>query len=83
MLDHEKQVCDYEQTIARLKEQDKINGIWTDEEIVKLENKLEQLKTKVYSELSPWERVNICRHPNRPRSIDYIQNLCENIDRGL
>lgn len=78
MLDHEKQVCDYEQTIARLKEQDKINGIWTDEEIVKLENKLEQLKTKVYSELSPWERVNICRHPNRPRSIDYIQNLCEN-----
>ena len=78
MLDHEKQVCDYEQTIARLKEQDKINGIWTDEEIVKLENKLEQLKTKVYSQLSPWERVNICRHPDRPRSIDYIQNLCEN-----
>ncbi len=78
MLDHEKQVCDYEQTIARLKEQDKINGIWTDEEIIKLESKLEQLKTKVYSQLSPWERVNICRHPKRPRSIDYIKNLCEN-----
>lgn len=77
MLDHEKQLCDYEQTIARLKEQGKVNGIWTDEEIIKLEKKLEQLKTKVYSELSPWERVNICRHPKRPRSIDYIKNLCE------
>ena len=78
MLDHEKQIRDYEQTIAQLKEQNKVNGIWSDEEIVKLEKKLEQLKSQVYSQLSPWERVGICRHPERPRSIDYIKNICEN-----
>lgn len=77
MLDHEKQISDYEKTIAQLKEQNKVNGIWTDEEIVKLEKKLELLKEQVYSQLSPWERVTICRHPERPRSIDYIKNLCE------
>ena len=77
MLDHEKQIHDHEKTIAQLKEQNKVNGIWTDEEIVKLEKKLEKLKDQVYSKLTPWERVNICRHPNRPRSIDYIKNLCE------
>lgn len=77
MLDHEKQILDHEKTIAQLKEQNKVNGIWTDEEIVKLEKKLEQLKTQVYSQLSPWERVGISRHPERPRSIDYIKNICE------
>ena len=77
MLDHEKQISDHEQTIAQLKEQNKVNGIWTDEEIVKLEKKLETLKKQVYSQLTPWERVTICRHPERPRSIDYIKNLCE------
>jgi len=77
MLDHEKQISDHEKTIAQLKEQNKVNGIWTDEEIVKLEKKLEQLKSQVYSQLSPWERVTICRHPKRPRSVDYIKNICE------
>ncbi|WP_420420985.1 acetyl-CoA carboxylase carboxyltransferase subunit alpha [Simkania sp.] len=77
MLDHEKQIRDYERTIAQLKEQNKVNGIWTDEEIVKLEKKLEKLKDQVYSQLSPWERVMICRHAQRPRSVDYIKNLCE------
>lgn len=77
MLDHEKQIWEYEETINRLKEQNKIGGIWTDEEIVKLEQKLEKLKEKVYSQLTPWERVTISRHPNRPRSIDYIKNICD------
>lgn len=76
-LEHEKKIDNYEKTIKQLKEQNKINEIWTDEEIIKLEKKLELLKKQVYSQLTPWERVAICRHPNRPRSIDYIKNLCE------
>ena len=77
MLDHEKQILEHQKTISQLKEQNKVNGIWTDEEILKLEKKLEQLKTKVYSKLSPWERVAICRHTERPHSVDYIKNICE------
>lgn len=76
-LAHEKQILEYEKTIALLKEQNKGNALWSDEEVAKLEMKLDQLKNKVYSQLSAWDRVAICRHPQRPRSIDYIRNLCE------
>lgn len=77
MLPHEKQILEYEKTIAQLKEQDKGKGLLSEEEIVKLEKKLDQLRKKVYSQLTPWERVAISRHPSRPRSIDYIRNMCE------
>ncbi len=77
MLAHEKQILEYKKTIAQLKEQNKGNALWTDDEIAKLEEKLEQLRSKVYSELTPWDRVAICRHPKRPRSIDYIRHLCD------
>jgi acetyl-CoA carboxylase carboxyl transferase subunit alpha len=77
MLAHEKQILEYEKTIAQVKEQNKDNSLWSDEELVKLEKKLDQLKTKVYSKLTAWERVAICRHPSRPRSIDYINSICE------
>lgn len=77
MLPHEKQILEYEKTIAQLKEQDKDQGLLGNEEISNLEHKLDQLKQKVYSQLNPWERVMISRHPSRPRSIDYIKHLCE------
>lgn len=78
MLPHEKQIAEYEKTIALVKEQNRANSLMSDDEISRLEVKLELLKKKVYSRLTPWERVAICRHPNRPRSIDYIKNICEN-----
>lgn len=77
MLDHEKQIHEYEETLARLKEQSEQSDVWSDEEIALLEKKLDDLKNRVYSKLSAWERVAICRHPSRPRAKDFIQNLCE------
>lgn len=77
MLAHEKQIREYEKTIAQLKEQDKGKGLLSEEEILKLEKKLDLLRAKVYSELTAWERVAICRHPARPRSVDYIRNICD------
>lgn len=77
MLDHEKQIKDYEKTLEEVKEQNASNQLWSDDEIENLEGKLTALKEKVYSELNPWQRVEICRHPKRPRSVDYIKALCE------
>ena len=76
-LAHEKQILEYEKMILELKEKNKGNALWTDEEILNLESKLQQLKNKVYAELTPWDRVGICRHPQRPKAMDYIRNLCE------
>lgn len=78
MLAHEKQILEYEKTIAQFKEQNNDNSLWSEEELTKLEKKLDLLKKKVYSQLTAWERVMICRHPSRPRAIDYIKNICEN-----
>jgi acetyl-CoA carboxylase carboxyl transferase subunit alpha len=76
-LAHEKQILEYEKTLSQLKEQNKGHVLWSDEEIATLEAKLNQLRNTVYSQLSPWDRVSICRHPQRPKGIDYIQHLCE------
>ncbi len=77
ILPHEKPIFEYEQMLEKLKDQNRNNRVWTAKELVKLEKKLEALKQKVYSQLKPWDRVTIARHPQRPHSIDYIQNLCE------
>lgn len=77
VLAHEKQISEVQKTINELKEQNKGNVVWTQEELVKMEKKLEQLKKSVYAQLKPWDRVAICRHPQRPHALDYIQNLAE------
>jgi acetyl-CoA carboxylase carboxyl transferase subunit alpha len=77
ILAHEKPILEIQHTLDRLKEQNKNSSLWSEEEIRKMEKKLEQLKKTVYSQLKPWERVAICRHPGRPHSIDYIQNICD------
>jgi acetyl-CoA carboxylase carboxyl transferase subunit alpha len=77
VLAHEKQILEVQQTLDRLKEQNKNNSLWSQDEMLKMEKKLEELKKNVYSQLKPWERVAICRHPQRPHTIDYIQNICE------
>lgn len=75
MLDHEKQIFEYETTLKQLKEQNVQKEVWSQDEIKKLENQLEELKQKVYSQLTPWERILICRHPERPKALDYIKHV--------
>jgi acetyl-CoA carboxylase carboxyl transferase subunit alpha len=77
ILPHEKQIYEYEDTIKQLKEQNKQNSLWSNDEIEKLEDKLKILKEKVYSEITAWDRILISRHPKRPHSLDYIQNISD------
>ncbi|MGR3973263.1 MAG: acetyl-CoA carboxylase carboxyltransferase subunit alpha [Candidatus Rhabdochlamydia sp.] len=77
MLAHEKQIQNYEDTIAQLKKQHTSNPLLSESEILHLEKKLSELKEKTYSNLSAWERVAICRHFARPKALDYIKHLCE------
>jgi acetyl-CoA carboxylase carboxyl transferase subunit alpha len=76
LLPHEKQIQEYIKTIEHLKKQNQNNPLFNTE-IRKLEQKLEKLKEKIYSELTPWQRIMICRHPSRPHTIDYIAHMCE------
>lgn len=76
ILPHEKQIQEYIKTIEHLKKQSQDSPLFQNE-IQKLEQKLESLKVETYSKLSPWERIQISRHPSRPHAIDYIENICD------
>lgn len=77
VLSHEKPILEVEQTLQSLKQQNANNPLFSSQEINDLESKLEQLKKTVYSELKPWDRVAICRHPKRPHAKDYIEHCVE------
>ncbi len=76
ILPHEKQIQEYIRTIEHLKKQNQDNPIFK-AEIRKLEQKLDKLKQKIYSELTPWQRILICRHPARPHALDFFTSMCE------
>ena len=80
ILPHEQQIYECEKTISQVKEQNKNSELWSNKEIEELENKLVNLKKKVYGNLKPWDRVLICRHPNRPHTKDFIENICTDFE---
>ncbi|WP_417289470.1 acetyl-CoA carboxylase carboxyltransferase subunit alpha [Corallibacter sp.] len=41
-----------------------------------IEKKLQATKKEIYKSLTPWQRVQLSRHPNRPYTLDYIKALC-------
>lgn len=57
-------------------------------EIQTLEDRLQQLEQKIYSNMEPWDRVQVARNPERPTSLDYIKEIFSDFielhgDRGF
>ncbi|UCF06735.1 MAG: acetyl-CoA carboxylase carboxyltransferase subunit alpha [bacterium] len=71
-LDFEQPVCELEEKIEELR-----RGGLTDEseEVVRLRSRLSDLEGRLYKNLSPWERVQLARHPKRPTSQDFITRI--------
>ena len=44
-------------------------------ELKKLEEKAAKLARELFAELTPWQKVQLSRHPNRPYTLDYVENL--------
>jgi len=74
-LDFEKPVVELEQKIQELKGFIASKKIDLSSEVKRLEEKLEHLKKDTYTNLTPWQRVQIARHPKRPYTLDYISML--------
>jgi len=73
---------DFELPIKELKEQlEKCYAIGIDSDVdviatcKKIEKKLEKTKKEIYKNLTPWQRVQLSRHPNRPYTLDYIKAI--------
>ena len=74
-LDFEKPITELQNKLDDLRAHpDKHSlGISFEEEIQLIEKKLEETRRQVFLNLTPWQRVQLARHPRRPYSLDYIQ----------
>jgi len=76
-LDFEKPILELEHKIFELKNIDSKKHVNIAPEIKKLEDKLAKLRSQVYENLTPWQRIQIARHPNRPYTLDYIRLIAD------
>lgn len=77
-LEFERPIVELRDKIAELKEFAKNTEVDLSSEIDKLEKRLEKVENDIYNHLSPWNRVQIARHPERPTTLDYITRLFTN-----
>ena len=78
-LDFEKPIADLEARINDLRELDgeQDGGANIEEEVAKLQDKADQLLRETYENLTPWQKVQVARHPNRPQFGDYVAGLID------
>lgn len=78
ILEVEKPLLELEQKIRELREVNQGGQVDLSKEIQQLERKAEELKKSIYSHLTPWDRVQIARHAQRPNTSDYVRELFTN-----
>jgi acetyl-CoA carboxylase carboxyl transferase subunit alpha len=74
-LEFEKPVRELEKQIEVLQEAEKKSDVDISGEIKALKKKVSSLVDEIYNNLTPWERVQLSRHPQRPHAIDYINKM--------
>ncbi len=74
-LDFERPIIELERKIEELKGFTAHKDIDISSEIKRLEEKLINIKKDIYDTLTPWQRVQIARHPKRPYTLDYIDMI--------
>ncbi len=75
-LPFERPIMELEKKIQELKNSSK-EGIDLSGEVKSVEKKLEKALQEIFDNLTPWQRVQVARHPLRPYSLDYIKYLTE------
>ncbi len=75
VLDFERSIVELEEKLAGLRRYAEQEGVDLSDQIARLERELERLRREVFSKLSPWQRVQLARHPDRPYTLDYINRM--------
>jgi len=76
-LDFEKPIAELEGKIEELRHLSEAGGVNIAEEVGKLEAKVTRLLRQTYAKLSPWQKVQVARHPDRPHFSDFVSVLIE------
>ncbi|MEO6360259.1 MAG: acetyl-CoA carboxylase carboxyltransferase subunit alpha [Sphingomicrobium sp.] len=76
-LDFEKPIAELETRVAELRETASNGSIDIDAEIDRLEAKSTRLLRETYAKLSPWQKTQVARHPERPHFKDYVAGIAD------
>ncbi len=76
-LDFEKPIADLEAKLEEMKKLAEQSKMDVSEAVHSLQSRIEGLRTEIFSNLTRWQRVQLSRHPDRPYTLDYIEQMCE------
>jgi acetyl-CoA carboxylase carboxyl transferase subunit alpha len=76
-LDFEKPIAELETRVAELRETASSGAVDIDAEIGRLEAKSNKLLRDTYAKLTPWQKAQVARHPERPHFKDYVAGMVE------
>jgi acetyl-CoA carboxylase carboxyl transferase subunit alpha len=78
-LDFERPIAELEGKIEELRHLSAANGLNIAEEVGRLAGQADRLLRQTYSRLTPWQKVLVARHPERPHCRDYVAGLCDDL----
>ena len=76
-LDFEKPIAELESKIEELRQTADSGGIDLEPEIARLEAKSNKLLRETYAKLTPWQKAQVARHPERPHFKDYVAGIAD------
>lgn len=76
-LEFEKPIAELEGKIEELRHLTNAGDINIADEVTKLQTKVDKLLRQTYAKLTPAQKVQVARHPNRPHCLDYVKGLIE------
>ena len=76
-LDFEKPIAELERRLTELRETANAGSIDIDSEVAKLEAKSTKLLKETYARLSPWQKSQVARHPDRPHFKDFVAGMTD------
>ena len=74
-LDFEKQLADIDAKIAELRKLSADGSVDFTDEIARLEKRSQDQLRDLYKALTPWQKAQVARHPDRPHCLDYVREL--------
>ena len=82
-LEFEQPIAELESKIEELRYVQDDSAVDISEEIARLQKKSSALTKEIYSKLSAWQISQVARHPQRPYSLDYFQNIFTDVEELL
>lgn len=76
-LDFEKPIEDLTQQLEKIKALAEKNNVDMSASVKELETTIANTRKEIYSNLTPWQRVQLSRHPERPYTLYYINQICD------